>query len=64
MSNEANSPFSEDKSLMIQLKSWARQDLEHLTVKKSSAFINDVLLSDWSAAQLQNYKIYFPEGFL
>lgn len=60
MSNGGKSPFAEDESLMIQLKSWAHQDLEHLTMKKLSTFTNDVLLSDWSAAQLNICKISFP----
>ena len=45
---------------MVQLKSLARQDLAHLIVKKASTFINDNLLSDWSALQLTTYKISYP----
>ena len=59
-SSKAQSPFSEDESLMVQLKTWARQDLEHLTVKKATIFINEKLLSDWSVTQLATYKISYP----
>jgi len=31
----ARSPFSEDESLLVQFKIWARQDLEHLNVQKA-----------------------------
>ena len=56
----AVSPFSEDECLTVQFKSWARQDLEHLTVKKAQDFINEKLLSQWSAEQLLVSKISFP----
>ena len=34
----AKSPFSEDECLSVQLKSWARQDLEHLNVRKTKNY--------------------------
>jgi hypothetical protein len=43
-SRSAKSPFSEDESLMVQFKSWARSDLETLTVNKAQAWINKTLL--------------------
>ena len=39
------SPFAEDESLTLQFKSWARSDLEHLSVKKAWYFINLKLLN-------------------
>ena len=54
------SPFIEDECLTVQFKSWARQDLEHLSTKKAQDFINEKLLSKWSAEQLQTNKISFP----
>jgi hypothetical protein len=59
-SRSAKSPFSEDESLMVQFKSWARSDLETLTVNKAQAWINKTLLKDWSAEDLDNSKILFP----
>jgi hypothetical protein len=59
-SRSAKSPFSEDESLMVQFKSWARSDLETLTVNKAQAWINKTLLKDWSAEDLENSKILFP----
>ena len=59
-SHKAKSPFAEDEFLMVQLKGWARKDIEHLTIKKAGAFINYKLLSDWSASQLSTYKISYP----
>ena len=56
----AKSPFIEDECLTVQFKSWARQDLEHLSIKKSQDFINEKLLSKWSAEQLLTNKISFP----
>eukprot|EP00560_Eucampia_antarctica_P001784 CAMPEP_0197841566 /NCGR_PEP_ID=MMETSP1437-20131217/46256_1 /TAXON_ID=49252 ORGANISM="Eucampia antarctica, Strain CCMP1452" /NCGR_SAMPLE_ID=MMETSP1437 /ASSEMBLY_ACC=CAM_ASM_001096 /LENGTH=157 /DNA_ID=CAMNT_0043451347 /DNA_START=1109 /DNA_END=1579 /DNA_ORIENTATION=+ len=40
-SAETISPFAEDESLLIQFKSWARCDLEHLTIKRVSEWVND-----------------------
>ena len=54
------SPFSEDECLTLQFKSWARQDLEHLNVKKAAEFINTRLLSSWSVQQLNTNKISYP----
>jgi hypothetical protein len=59
-SRSAKSPFSEDESLMVQFKSWARSDLETLTVNKTQAWVNKILLKDWSAEDLDNSKILFP----
>jgi hypothetical protein len=59
-SRSAKSPFSEDESLMVQFKSWARSDLETLTVNKAQAWVNKTLLKDWSAEDLDNSKILFP----
>ena len=44
----------------MQFKSWARQDLEHLNVKKAEEFINTKLLNDWSVQQLRANKISYP----
>jgi hypothetical protein len=60
ISRSAKSPFSEDESLMVQFKSWARSDLETLTVKKAQEWVNKTLLKDWSAHDLDNAKILFP----
>ena len=54
------SPFSEDECLTLQFNSWARQDLEHLNVKKTAEFINTRLLSSWSVQQLNTNKISYP----
>ena len=54
------SPFAEDESLSISFKAWARQDLEHLSVKKSWDFINLKLLSNWTAKQLETNRISYP----
>ena len=59
-SHFALSPFAEDESLTVQLKSWARQDIEHMTVSKTQGFINTKLLMDWTAEQFSTYKISFP----
>jgi hypothetical protein len=60
LSRSAKSPFSEDESLMVQFKSWARSDLETLTVNKAQAWVNKILLKDWSAEDLDNSKILYP----
>jgi hypothetical protein len=44
----AESPFSQDEALMMQFKSWARADVEHLTVEKSTEWVNEQLLQDWT----------------
>jgi hypothetical protein len=49
----AQSPFGKDESLMIQLKLWARADLEHLTIQKCADWVNTTLLSDWTSEQLK-----------
>jgi hypothetical protein len=57
----AKSPFQNDESMMIQFKSWARADLEHLTVEKCANWINETLLSDWTSEQLKsqlNIKLF------
>ena len=56
----AKSPFAEDELLLMQFKSWARQDLEHLNIHKSREFINLKLLSDWTVQQLETNKILYP----
>ena len=56
----AKSPFAEDESLLVQYKSWARTDIEHLTVRKTTDFINDILLVDWTVQQLKNNRIAYP----
>ena len=59
-SHVALSPYAEDELLTVQLKSWARKDIEHMTVKKTQEFINTKLLKDWTAEQFSTYKISFP----
>ena len=54
------SPFMEDELLLTQFKSWARIDLEHLSVQKSQDFINTKLLADWTAHQLCVNIISYP----
>ena len=44
----------------MQFKSWARQDLEHLSIQKSQEFINLKLLSGWTVQQLETNKISYP----
>ena len=56
----AKSPFAEDESLMVMFKSWARQDIEHLTIQKTTEFVTNKLLCNWTAAQLQTHKTAFP----
>jgi hypothetical protein len=60
LSRSAKSPFSKDESLMVQFKSWARSDLETLTVNKAQARIIKTLMKDWSAEDLDNSKILYP----
>jgi hypothetical protein len=60
LSRSAKSPFSEDESLVVQFKSWARSDLETLTVNIAQAWVNKTLLKDWSAKDLDNSKILYP----
>ena len=38
---------------MLQFKSWARSDVEHLTVQKCTEWVNDKLLKDWTLDQLK-----------
>ena len=59
-SSEACSPFSKDKSLLIQFKAWARSDLEKLTVKKATRWVNEKLLAEWTATNLKNSNIVYP----
>ena len=54
------SPFAEDESLTSQFKSWARNDLEHLSVKKAWEFINLKLLHNWTVQQLETNRISYP----
>jgi hypothetical protein len=57
----AVSPFAKDESLMLMFKSWARADLNNLTVQKTTDWVNHTLLSDWLPAQLKeqlNIKSY------
>ena len=51
--------FTEDESLTSQFKSWARNDLEYLTVKKAWEFINLKLLKNWTAQQLEINRISY-----
>jgi hypothetical protein len=60
LSRSAKSPFSEDESLMVQFKSWARSGLETLTLNKAQAWINKTQLKDWSTEDLDNSKILYP----
>jgi len=46
----AKSPFAEDDSLMVMFKSWARQDIEQLTIQKTTEFVTNKLLCNWTAA--------------
>jgi len=47
------SPFVEDESLTLQFKSWARSNLEHLSVRKAWDFINLKLLNKWPNSNLR-----------
>jgi hypothetical protein len=44
----AKSPFSQDQTLMLQFKSWACANVEHLTVQKCTEWVNEQLLKDWT----------------
>ena len=59
-SSQAKSPFGEDELLTTQFKGWARSDLEHLSIQKAQNFINNQLLADWIAHQLNANKISYP----
>lgn len=59
-SDKAKSPFLEDESLLMQFKSWARSDLEHLNTKKATDWINTELLKDWTTEQFERNKISYP----
>ena len=59
-SSAAISPFSQDECLMIQFKSWAKSDLENLTIEKATNWINNNFLNEWTAKELTNYKISYP----
>jgi len=59
-SHMVKSLFSEDELLTMQVKSWARQDLEHINIQKSVAFINSKLLRIWTAHQLKVNKNSYP----
>ena len=54
------SPFAENKELTMRFKMWARSDIEHLSVIKAHNFINNKLLSKWTAQELMNNKISYP----
>ena len=60
ISRSAKLPLSKDESLVVQFKSWARSELETLTVNKAQAWVNKSLLKDWSAKDLDNLKIRYP----
>ena len=55
----AIAPFSEDEYLTVQFKSWARQDLEHLNIKKAQDFVNTKLLNTWTVQQLDTEEISY-----
>jgi hypothetical protein len=57
---QAKSPFSDNGDLSVQLKSWARADIEHLTIQKAARFVNEELLSDWTADQFRSNRIQYP----
>jgi hypothetical protein len=57
---QAKSPFSESQDLTVQLKSWARADIEHLTIQKAAKFVNEELLKDWTAAAFSSHRIQYP----
>ena len=57
---QAKSPFSDSEDLSVQLKSWARADIEHLTIQKAARFVNEELLSDWTADQFRSHRIQYP----
>lgn len=59
-SSQAKSPFGEDELLTTQFKGWARSDLEHLSIQKVQNFINNRLLADWTAHQLNANTISYP----
>jgi hypothetical protein len=59
--------FSDSEDLSVQLKSWARADIEHLTIQKAARFVNEDLLRDWTADQFRSpdsissvQTYYFP----
>jgi hypothetical protein len=56
------SPFQNNELLMIQVKLWARADLEHLTVQKCADWINATLFLDWTTEQLKSQL--FIKSFL
>ena len=53
----ATSPFQEVESLLVQFKAWARSDLEHLTIKKSTEWTNKKLLAGWTMENLKAMNI-------
>jgi hypothetical protein len=57
---QAKSPFSDSEDLSVQLKSWARADIEHLTIQKAAKFVNEELLADWTADQFRSNRIQYP----
>ena len=59
-SSEDCSPSSEYESLLLQFKAWARADLEKLTVKKGRQWVNEKLLAEWTATNLENSNIVYP----
>ena len=56
----ATSPFQEDESLLVQFETWARSDLEHLTIKKSTEWTNKKLLAGWTMENLKAMNISVP----
>ena len=56
-SAETISPFAEDESLFIQFKSWARCDLENLTIKRAAEWVNNKVLAEWTVQDMLSHNI-------
>ena len=59
-SKPSRSPFRENFQLTMQFKSWARQDLEHLTIQKALNWVETYFLKDWSVQQLHDNGFPYP----
>ena len=60
---KAISPFTEkegDEGLYLQFTSWARCDLEHLTIQKATNYINNTLIKDMLPAEMDKLNIQYP----
>jgi hypothetical protein len=59
-SDAARSPFNEDEGMMMQLKGWGRANLEKLSVDSAREWINETMLSKFTAEQFTNLNISYP----